>query len=272
MNGPQGARAVSDLLERHGVAARKSLGQHFLADPNLVRKVVALAQVPPGSRVVEVGAGTGTLTRALAESGWRVRSYEVDVRLKPLLDEVLAGREDVEVRFTDALQALPDDLEDGPWTMVANLPYNVGTPLLLHILRYGNQVTRFVVMVQKEVADRLAAAPGTRSYGIPSVIAALHAEVKRAFTVPPRVFVPPPRVSSAVVTLQRRTAAPRTERAIELAAAAFNQRRKMVRRSLSSVLEDATTTLAAAGIPGDARAERLAPSDYLRLAEVEVSS
>ncbi|HKZ29125.1 MAG TPA: 16S rRNA (adenine(1518)-N(6)/adenine(1519)-N(6))-dimethyltransferase RsmA [Acidimicrobiia bacterium] len=265
----QGKRAIQELLERYDLVPRRALGQHFLADPNLVRKLVGLAAVDPGGAVVEVGAGTGTLTKALGQAGFRVVAYEVDERLRPLLAEVLEGLANVELRFADALAVLPADLGEGPWTMVANLPYNVGTPLLLKMLTEGSNVHRFVVMVQKEVADRLAAGPGSRTYGIPSVVAALHAEVHRQFTVGPQVFVPPPKVDSVVITLQRRPAPPRAARAIELASIAFNQRRKMLRRSLVDAIPSVTEVLAEAGIGGDMRAEQLSPEAYVALAERE---
>jgi 16S rRNA (adenine1518-N6/adenine1519-N6)-dimethyltransferase len=265
----QGKRAVQELLERYDLVPRRALGQHFLADPNLVHKMVRLAAVHPGGRIVEVGAGTGTLTRALGEAGFRVVAYEVDERLRPLLGEVLAGLANVELRMVDALAVLPEDLGEGPWTLVANLPYNVGTPLLLKLLTAGVNVDRFVVMVQKEVADRLLAGPGSRTYGIPSVVAALHAEAHREFAVGPQVFVPPPNIESVVITLQRHPAPPFASRAIELAAAAFNQRRKMLRRSLAGAVPAVDEVLAAAGISGDLRAEQLSPLDYVTLAEQE---
>lgn len=265
----QGRRVVQALLERHSLEPRRTLGQHFLADPNLVEKMVGLAAVDRGARVVEVGAGTGTLTRALGEAGYEVVAYEIDERLRPLLEEVLDGLTNVEVRFGDALEVLPADLGEGPWTMVANLPYNVGTPLLLKVLTEGSNIDRLVVMVQKEVAERLVAGPGSRTYGIPSVVAALHADVRREFTVGPQVFVPPPPVDSVVLTLKRRPAPTLAPRAIELAAAAFNQRRKMLRRSLAGVLGSVTDVLAGAGIAGDRRAEQLSPEDFVALAREE---
>jgi 16S rRNA (adenine1518-N6/adenine1519-N6)-dimethyltransferase len=265
----QGKRAVQELLERYDLVPRKALGQHFLADPNLVRKLVELAAVGPGGRVVEVGAGTGALTRALGQAGFQVVAYEVDERLRPLLAEVLEGFVNVEVRFEDALAVLPADLGEGPWTLVANLPYNIGTPLLLKMLTDASNVHRFVVMVQKEVAERLMAGPGSRTYGIPSVVAALHADIHREFNIGPQVFVPAPTVDSVVITLQRRPAPPYARRAIELASVAFNQRRKMLRRSLADVVPSVTEVLAAAGISGDMRAEQLSPMAYVGLAEKE---
>jgi 16S rRNA (adenine1518-N6/adenine1519-N6)-dimethyltransferase len=265
----QGKRTVQELLARYDLVPRKALGQHFLADPNLVAKLVGLAGVEPGGWVVEVGAGTGTLTRALGEAGFPVVAYEVDERLRPLLAEVLDGLDNVEVRFRDALAVLPDELEGGPWTLVANLPYNVGTPLLLKVLTGGPAVRRLVVMVQKEVADRLISGPGSRTYGIPSVVCALHAQVRREFSVGPQVFIPAPKVDSVVLTLERRVAPPHAARAAELASAAFNQRRKMLRRSLAGTVVSVAEILEAAGISGDLRAEQLAPADFVALAEKE---
>jgi len=255
------------LLDRHGLRPRKRLGQHFLADPNIVERIVRLAELSPGDRVLEVGAGTGTLTRALAATGATVVAYEVDAGLRPVLEETLSDC-DVDLRFEDVTRVdLPVDPTEGPWTLVANLPYNVGTSLVLDLLRSAPPIERFVVMVQSEVGDRLAATPGSKTYGLPSVVAQLHADVKAGFRVPPQVFFPAPDVDSLVVVLERRQAAPRTEAAIEMAAAAFNQRRKMLRRSLVPVLVDPEAVLEAAGIDPTSRAEELAPGDYLRLAE-----
>jgi 16S rRNA (adenine1518-N6/adenine1519-N6)-dimethyltransferase len=256
---------ILELLDRHGLAPSKVLGQHFLADPNLIRKIVATAGVGPGDLVVEIGAGTGTLTAALAESGASIVSYEVDRRLEPLHRDVLGGLANVEVRYADATRVdLGAELGPGPWRLVANLPYNVGTPLLLDILRRVPAVERMVVMVQREVADRLAAAPGSRIYGLPSVVAQIHGQVRLAFRVPPQVFIPPPAVQSAVVSIERIPAPPGAERAIELAARAFGQRRKMIRTSLALPADQ----ILRAGLVLTARAEELTPSDYLRLAQV----
>ena len=267
---PQGRRQIRDLLERHSHRPRKRLGQHFLADPNLVERIVRTAAVSPGDLVVEIGAGTGTLTRALAEAGGRVVAYEIDRGLEPVLAETLRGCT-VEVRFEDATRVdLAAALPGGPWTLVANLPYNVGTPLLLDVLRHVPQVTRMVVMVQRQVADRLTAAPGGKSYGLPSVVAQLHAEVRLGFSVPASVFFPVPDVESAVVAMARIEPPAMVDRALDLAAAAFNQRRKMLRRSLAGALSDAEAVLARAGVDPAGRAEELEPGAYVRLAEAEV--
>ena len=265
---PLGRGATARLLAAHGVHPRKELGQNFLVDPNLVRRIVAVAGVGPGDRVLEIGAGAGTLTRGLAAAGARVLAYEVDPRLRPVLEAALEGVGGVEVRYEDASGLDPAALGEGTWVMVANLPYNVGTPLLLRLLREAPAITRFVVMLQREAVDRLAAAPGSRTYGIPSVVVQLHGVVAVALRVPPTVFLPAPRVESAVAVIRRTPAHPLTERAIGLAAAAFGQRRKMLRRSLAGALADPVAALVAAGIDPTRRAEDLAPGDYLRLAGV----
>lgn len=255
------------LLERYGLAPDPRLGQHYLADPNLVQRIVRLASVGPGDKVLEVGPGTGTLTAALAASGASVLAMEVDRRLEPLLTEMLGGLSNLRLMFADAMEADWDALLAGDrWQMVSNLPYNIGTPLLLDLLRHTRQIERFVVMVQREVADRLAAAPGTSQYGLPSVAAALLAEVRVEFAVPPQVFVPPPKVGSAVVSLRRREVIGPVDRAMELAARAFGQRRKMLRRSLAGVVSEGQ--LRAAGIDPTVRPEELAPLEFVGLAEV----
>jgi 16S rRNA (adenine1518-N6/adenine1519-N6)-dimethyltransferase len=262
----QNRSQIDELLKRHGLSPIHRLGQHFLADANITRKIVDLADVVRGSKVVEIGAGTGTLTRALAGAGGHVVTYEIDEGLRPVLEEVTHGL-DIELRFTDVAQVdLSAALEGDGWTMVANLPYNVGTPVVLEAIRSANNIERFVVMVQKEVAHRFAATVGSEDYGLPSVVAGIHTDASVAFTVPPQVFYPPPRVESAVVVMVRKTAPEHAGRAVELARAGFGQRRKMLRRSLSSVLDDPVAVLEAAGIDPTSRAEDLSPEDYLTLA------
>lgn len=257
---------IARLLAQHGMRPSRRLGQHFLADGNVTRKIVSIAGVAEGDQVVEVGAGTGTLTLALAAAGAHVVAYEIDARLRPVLEEVVEGLA-VDLRFEDVTRVdLATTLGPGTWVMVANLPYNVGTPLVMDALRRAYDIVRFVVMMQREVAERLVAEPGSAAYGLPSVVTQIHARGEVAFWVPPQVFVPPPRVESAVVVLDRIEASPYAERAIELARAGFNQRRKMLRRSLSDLLDHPVDALKGAGIDPAARAEELTPGDYLRLA------
>lgn len=256
---------IESLLASHGVRPRKRLGQHFLADGNVVDKIVATADID-GRPVLEIGAGTGTLTSALAARAARVVAYEIDGRLRPVLEHMLAGRANVELRFADA--AAPGALSDlggGAWALVANLPYNVGTPLLLDLLRHRPRIDRFVVMVQREVADRLRAGPGSRRYGLPSVTVALHTDKKDAFGVSRHVFIPAPNVDSTVLRLDRKPPRAAAEAALELAARAFARRRQMLRRSLGEVVT--AEQMQRAGIDPEARPEQLAPSDFVRLAE-----
>jgi len=258
---------IAALLESHGLTPIHRLGQHFLADANITRKIVGLAEVGPGDNVVEVGAGTGTLTTAIASTGARVVSYEVDGGLRPILESVTSGF-DVDLRFQDVTKVdLAQDLDREPWVMVANLPYNVGTALVMDVLRHVPTIHRFVVMVQREVAERFVANPGTKDYGLPTVVSGIYAESQFVFRVPPQVFYPPPRVESAVVVLDRKPVPKHADTAVELARAGFGQRRKMLRRSLESVIDDPTALLTRAGFADTARAEDLSPDDYLRLAE-----
>ena len=263
---PQGRNEIKQLLADHGLRPQRRLGQHFLADPNVVERIVAEAGIEPGDRVLEVGSGTGTLTRALVAAGASVVAYEVDRSLRSLLEAVVAGL-DVELRFEDALVAdWAGEFSSGRWKMVANLPYNVGTPILLDAVRSATSIKRFVVMVQKEVALRLVAEPGSKQYGLPSIVAQFHTEPRLAFRVSPNVFMPPPEVESSVIVLDRIEPHPLAEEAGRLASVAFQQRRKMLRGTLGAHVDLAA--FEAAEISPSARPEELSAADFLRLAEV----
>lgn len=264
----QGKRRVRQLLARHGVNPSKRLGQNFVVDPNLIAKIVSLSGVGPGDKVVEVGPGTGALTRGLAESASRVQAYEIDSRLVTLLEESTADLSNVEIRQANALELdWNEELEGAGWIMVANLPYNVGTPLLLTVLHGYAEPVKFVVMMQSEVIDRLAAAPGSRTYGVPSVGAQLYATVSRVLTVAPQVFFPRPSVQSAVAVLDRTSGPdPLRAEAYRLARVAFNQRRKMLRVSLAAEFRRVDEVLTRLGIDPTARPEEVAVADFLRLA------
>lgn len=263
---PQGRAEIKQLLADFSLRPQRRLGQHFLADPNIVDRIVVEAEVEEGDRIVEIGPGTGTLTRALAGAGASVVAYEVDRSLRALLLSVVDGL-DVELRFEDGLVAdWAGEFSTGTWKMVANLPYNIGTPLLLDAVRSGRGISRFVVMVQREVAQRLVAEPGTKQYGLPSIVARLYTEPRVAFRVPPTVFMPPPDVESAVVVLRRKQAHRLAEVAGRLAATAFQQRRKMLRGTLGDLAGNAE--FEAAEISPAARPEELTADDFLRLAEV----
>lgn len=265
--------ALRALMAEHGLEASRALGQNFVADANTVRKIVRLAGVGEGDRVVEVGAGLGSLTLALLDAGATVTAIEVDRHLAPVLRAVVEPRGATVVE-ADAMQvdwgALlgpPDPAR--PWALVANLPYNIATPLVLDLLETAPALEALVVLVQLEVGERLAAGPGTKAYGIPSVKRAWWADAAVVAKVPASVFIPQPRVASGVVVLRRHApAGTEAERAavFRLVDAGFNQRRKMLRRSLAgrASVED----LEAAGIRPEARAEELALADWQRLAAV----
>ncbi len=257
---------VRRLLDTHGLAPSRALGQNFVADPNTVRRIARLAGVGPGDRVVEIGAGLGSLTLALAETGASVTAVEIDRYVLPVLREVVepAG---VTVIEADALTADWAGLLGAErWTLVANLPYNVATPLVLDLLDDVPAIDRMLVMVQLEAGERLAAAPGDRTYGIPSVKVAYWATASLAGRVPPTVFYPQPKVESVLVRIERRPT-PATSadpaRLFALVRTAFGQRRKMLRRSLAGVVTDAA--FAAAGVRPDARPEELGIEDWGRL-------
>jgi 16S rRNA (adenine1518-N6/adenine1519-N6)-dimethyltransferase len=259
-------RRLAELLDHHQIRPSRALGQNFVADPNTVRRIARLAGVGPGDAVVEIGAGLGSLTLALAETGAAVTAVEIDRYLLPALREVAAPA-GVKVVEGDALRLDWDELlASRPHVLVANLPYNVATTLVLDLLAKVPQITRMLVMVQREVGERLAAGPGDAGYGIPSVKRAWWADARVVGTVPPAVFVPRPRVESALVALSRHvpTAADPTA-TFALVDAGFGQRRKMLRSALAGRV--APEAFAAAGIEPTARAEELDVADWLRLAE-----
>jgi len=268
---------VQALLAKHGLHPSRRLGQHFLADPNTARRIVRLAGVDAGDRVLEIGPGLGSLTLALRERGCDVLALEVDRGLAGVLEEVVSGDEGVRVVTGDALAVdLGSLLDAGPWRCVSNLPYNVATPVVIRLLEEAPSVQSELVMVQREVADRLVAVPGSSAYGAPSVRVAYYADARIVGMVPRAVFVPVPKVDSALVELVRRDAAPvdvpSSDRLFELVRAGFAHRRKMLRRTLRPALGERTTgVLAAAGIDPRARAESLGLSQWARLARAEAS-
>ena len=264
-------RRAQELLERHGVHPSRALGQNFVVDPNTVRRIVRLAGVRAGDHVVEVGAGLGSLTLALVEAGAQVTAVEMDRRLVPVLAEVLAEAEPPPtVIAADALEVdWPAVLAAAPaWRLVANLPYNVATSLVLDVLDGVPSITELFVMVQREVAERLAAAPGTKAYGIPSVKVAYWADAVVVGRVGPTVFLPQPRVESALVRIVRR-AEPATnadpDALFALVRAGFGHRRKMLRGALAGLVDAAG--FARAGVSPESRAEQLSVQDWGRLAQ-----
>ena len=260
-------REVSDLLSRNGIRPSRALGQNFVVDPNTVRRIARLAAVGPGDRVVEIGAGLGSLTLALAETGAEVVAVELDRYLAPVLRTVVEPR-GVRVVEGDALRLdWADVLGTGhTYTLVANLPYNVATPLVLTLLERAPMISRMLVMVQREAGERLAASVGDPAYGAVSVKVAYRATASVVGRVPATVFVPQPNVESVLVALERRTfpaVAVDEERFFALVEAGFAHRRKMLRRALAGVVDDAV--FVAAGVRPEARAEELDVATWGRL-------
>jgi 16S rRNA (adenine1518-N6/adenine1519-N6)-dimethyltransferase len=244
------------------------LGQNFLADPNLLDAIVRDAELEATDVVLEVGAGEGVLTERLAAVAAHVHTVEIDRDLEPTLAP-LAARTGVELHWGDAMKLDLAGLDPAPSAIVANLPYAIATPLILRTIEQLPGVRRWTVMVQREIADRLRAAPGSRTYGSPSVQAQLACEVKLLRSVDPAVFRPRPRVESAILRL-RRTGPGADAATRELVRAAFAHRRKSLARSLEHVRPGSLGATRAAlrelGIAEDARAEALSPASFAALA------
>jgi len=259
---------LREHLDAHGLAAKKSFGQHFLLDLNVTRKIVRLAGPFEGRAVIEVGPGPGGLTRALLESdAGKVVLIEKDPRFVPLLSELDDGSGRVAIVEADALKVREADLVEGPAHLVSNLPYNVGTPLLIKWLTGPWLPHALTLMFQKEVAERIVAAPGEDDYGRLAVIAQAVADARIVMHLPAAAFTPPPKVASAVVHLIPKADRPDREtlkRLERVTAAAFGQRRKMLRSSLKQL--GGAALCEAAGIEPDARAEVIDGAGFLRLA------
>ena len=262
---------LREVIARHGIAAHKRLGQNFLLDLNLTSRIARAAGRLDQTTVVEIGPGPGGLTRALLASGTRrVVAIERDRRCLAALCELRAafpGRLDLVAG--DALGIDPVTLCERPRKIVANLPYNIATPLLLGWLDRISEYESLTLMFQREVAERLVAGPGSKSYGRLSVLVQWVAETRILFDVPGRAFVPPPKVTSSVVFILPRAepVAPASRRALErVTAAAFGQRRKMLRTSLKTLGRAAGPLLELAGVEPTARAEELSVSQFCALA------
>lgn len=267
---------VQASLRRHGITPSRALGQNFLVDPNTARRIVRLAELPKDATVVEIGPGLGSLTLALVEAGARVIAVELDRHVLAPLREHLAGAP-VTIVEADALtidwDSLFDRHEAERVVLVANLPYNIATPVIVRVLETSARVESILVMVQREVGERLAAQPRTKAYGAVTVKTAFHARAEVVGIVPPTVFVPKPNIESALVRLVPHATPPvevaDVEAMFSLVRAGFATRRKMLRQSLKPALGDSTIErLAAAGIEPTARAEELLLEDWARLASV----
>jgi len=271
-----GAAEIRALAAELDVTPTKKLGQNFVVDANTVRRIVHVARVEPGDRVVEVGPGLGSLTLAILETGASVTAVEIDHRLAEKLPETAArhGVRDGALEVLDADALRVTELPGDPTVLVANLPYNVSVPVLLHFLETFPRLDRGVVMVQAEVGERLAAPPGSKVYGAPSVKAAWYGAWRLAGTVSRQVFWPVPNVDSVLVAFQRdaveRGSEQERRRTFAIVDAAFQQRRKMLRQALSAVLggsaAEASALLERAGVAPTDRGEQLSIEDFVRIA------
>lgn len=265
--------SLRDELEAHGLWANKALGQHFLLDMNITRRIVRAAGDIAGKAVIEVGPGPGGLTRALLEAGAApLIVIEKDARFLPLLEPLVEWSEGrLRIVHADALAAdhaalLPEGV--GAASLVSNLPYNVGTPLLVKWLKAGPWRGPMTLMFQKEVAQRIVAKPGGDAYGRLAVLAQAACDCRLEFTVPARAFTPPPKIASAIVRLtDRADPYPHLDALERVTAAAFGQRRKMLRVALRALTPEAEALLDAAQITPTARAEEIDQMGFRRLAE-----
>ena len=279
--------ATRELLEEFGLATKHRLGQNFLIDNHVIERICELAELAGDERVLEVGPGVGTLTLALLQEAACVTSIEADPELEPVLDAHAADYANFRFIMGDALKVTPEQIEQAaggePTVFVANLPYNVAATIILQFFQTMPALKRAVVMVQKEVADRIAATPGNKTYGGYTAKLGLYAQVTGRFEVPPRCFMPAPHVDSAVVRIDRRTSGDEVfdlmawaegegctrDDVARVTEAAFAQRRKTIRNSMSSSgfeKEKLDKAFGACDIAPTTRAEALGTSDFIRLA------
>ena len=269
--------SLRDVLLRHGFSFKKQFGQNFLSDANLLDSIVAAAGVDERTTALEIGCGAGTLTRALAKRAKRVIAYEIDVKLRPVLEETLAGVDNAEVVFRDFLRedlsALEAELP--PYTVVANLPYYITTPLVTKFIDGARKAQALVVMVQDDVARRFCAEAGTPEYGAITAAIARRASAEIVKFVPRRMFFPVPNVDSAVVKLtfaEGRIPVRDADTYRATVRAAFLSRRKTLENNLiqafSMPREEAQAVLRAAGVPEKARGETLSPQELAKLSDL----
>lgn len=264
------------FLKSEGFNFKKSLGQNFITDENLLRKIVSLSGAGENDTVIEVGCGAGTLTRALAQKCKRVLSFEVDLSLKPVLEQTLKGLDNVEVIFNDFLKSDLGVFERalGDYIVVANLPYYVTTPVIWRVFEQGKRCKSMTVMVQEEVADRLCASEGTKDYGAITAAIAYKYAAEKVLKVPRTEFVPQPNVDSAVVklTLREPLEVKSAPKYFEVVKAAFSARRKTfennLMRSFNLTRWQAEQVCAAAKIPAGVRGETLSPQNFAAVADV----
>lgn len=265
------------LIKDRGFSFKKKFGQNFLIDERVLTKIINGAGITAADEVLEIGPGIGTLTQALCEAAGRVRAVEIDRELIPILEETLSDYDNVDIINADVLELDLRELFSGPFKVVANLPYYITTPIVMKLLESDAPVESVTVMVQKEVAERMQAAPGSKEYGALSLAVAYHAEAEVVANVPPNCFIPRPDVSSAVIRLKKRQEPPvrpsDKDFMFRLIKAAFAQRRKTLQNALSNDAslglskEAVETALRDLGLDVRIRGERLSLSDFAELSD-----
>jgi 16S rRNA (adenine1518-N6/adenine1519-N6)-dimethyltransferase len=272
------------ILEKYGFSFKKSLGQNFLIDTNILKRIVDFAEMGENTGAIEIGPGIGALTEQLARSSKKVVAFEIDQRLLPILSETLSPYENVKIIHKDILEANVQEVIDQEFTdiedlmVVANLPYYVTTPIIMKLLEEQIPIRGIVVMLQKEVADRISANPGTKNYGSLSIAIQYYTKAETVMIVPKTVFVPQPNVDSAVIRLTRRqtpAVVVKDEKFFfQVTRSSFAQRRKTLINNLTSQLpdgkqkkEDILTALTAAGIDPSRRGETLSLEEFGRLSD-----
>ena len=267
-----GKSDLKDMMEKHDLRPSKSLGQNFVVDPNTILKIIRAANIEKGEQILEIGPGLGSLTSQLSATS-KVVAIELDRYLVPALEEVLnhfGKRENVEIVQEDAMKIDWQEFfaqRQGVWKMVANLPYNIATPLLVTLLENAPEIQAIYVMVQLEVGERFAASPRSKAYGIPSVKAQYWAETKVLGKVSPNVFLPVPKVDSAILQIIRKPSPSEVnyENFSRLIQTAFQHRRKMIRKSLNTLVPLANFSIAE--LSPQARPEELSVTDWVKLAK-----
>ncbi len=258
-------------MDRYGLRFVKKFGQNFLTDANIVRKIADSADLSKDESVIEIGPGIGTLTRELSDRAGNVTSVEIDKKLIPVLEETLQDKENVKVLNKDVLKLLPEDFPDGPFKVVANLPYNITSPVIFFFLESDLDVKSLQFLIQKEVAERIVAEPGSKIYGALSVIAQYYADPEILFDVPAGVFMPRPKVDSSLIRLTKKIPDTSVDKGdyFKVVRAGFANRRKTLINSLASNLgvdkERIKDILIELGFDPRVRAENLSPDDFKEL-------
>lgn len=267
------------ILQTFGLKAKKRFGQNFLINEKVVQAIAQAAQIGPGDLVLEIGPGIGTLTQALAETGAQVKSVEIDQSLLPVLAKTLEGYTNVEIIPGDVLKVdLGEITQHEPFTVAANLPYYITTPIIFALLEQQLPLKRLVVMVQKEVAERMTAGPGTKDYGPLSLALQYYSEPRLALSVPARDLMPAPKVDSMVVVCEKREQPPvdaDPKLFFQVVRAAFSQRRKMLSNCLKSLglsSDQVKTLMERAGIDGKRRGESLSMEEFGKLTKAYAES